>query len=135
MSLFQLLIVAMVQGVTEFLPISSSGHLILLPNVMGTQDQGLAIDVAVHVGTLFAVAIYFWRDVAEAIGGVPRMMRGKIDTTGAHLAFLLIVATIPAILIGLGALGVGIGMGLLGGRFLEGAARQPELGACSGSAR
>ena len=63
MTLFQLLIVAIIQGLTEFLPISSSGHLALLPQVTGTQDQGLAIDVAVHVGTLLAVIIYFWQDV------------------------------------------------------------------------
>ena len=59
MTLFQLLIVALIQGVTEFLPVSSSGHLILLPTLTGTPDQGLAIDVAVHVGTLLAVILYF----------------------------------------------------------------------------
>ncbi|WP_460273040.1 undecaprenyl-diphosphate phosphatase [Celeribacter sp. ULVN23_4] len=101
MSLFYLLIVAIVQGITEFLPISSSGHLILLPLVMDTQDQGQAIDVAVHVGTLGAVIFYFWSDVKVGLAGLPRLMTGKTDTPGSKLAFLLIVATIPMIVIGL----------------------------------
>ena len=101
MTLFQLLIVALIQGVTEFLPVSSSGHLILLPTLTGTPDQGLAIDVAVHVGTLLAVVLYFWRDVRIAAHGTTRLARGKVDTKGAFLALCLIVATIPALLVGL----------------------------------
>ena len=101
MTLFQLILVALIQGVTEFLPVSSSGHLILLPNLTGLSDQGLAIDVAVHVGTLFAVMLYFWRDVAVAIGGIPRLLTGRIDTPGARLSFLLILATIPVVIVGL----------------------------------
>ncbi|WP_226551836.1 undecaprenyl-diphosphate phosphatase [Celeribacter naphthalenivorans] len=101
MSLFYLLVVAIVQGITEFLPVSSSGHLILLPFFMGTQDQGQAIDVAVHVGTLGAVMIYFWRDVGVGLAGVPRMLTGKIDTPGSKLAFLLLIATIPVVILGL----------------------------------
>ena len=101
MTLFHLFLVAVIQGITEFLPISSSGHLILLPQLTGMQDQGQVIDVAVHVGTLFAVVLYFWRDVREAAGGIPRLMRGRMDTPGARLAFLLAVATVPAILFGL----------------------------------
>ena len=57
MTLFNLILVAMIQGITEFLPVSSSGHLILLPALTGLADQGLVIDVAVHVGTLFAVIL------------------------------------------------------------------------------
>lgn len=101
MSLFYLLLVALIQGLTEFLPVSSSGHLILLPNLTGMQDQGLAIDVAVHVGTLGAVMLYFWRDLAIALSGIPRLLRGKIDTQGARLAFGLVVATIPVMIAGL----------------------------------
>lgn len=101
MSLFHLLLIAIIQGVTEFLPISSSGHLILLPNLTGLADQGLVIDVAVHVGTLFAVVIYFWRDVRDALIGSLRLIRGRIDTPGAKLAFLLIVATVPVVIAGL----------------------------------
>lgn len=101
MSLFSLFLLALVQGITEFLPVSSSGHLILLPNLLGTEDQGQAIDVAVHVGTLGAVILYFWSDVKAAIIGTPRMLTGRIDTPGAKLAFLLVIATIPVILFGL----------------------------------
>lgn len=101
MPLTQLLILALIQGVTEFLPISSSGHLILLPNLTGMQDQGQVIDVAVHVGTLFAVILYFWRDVREAATGTLRLVTGRIDTPGARLAFLLLMATIPVIVVGL----------------------------------
>ena len=63
MPVLHLILVALIQGITEFLPISSSGHLILLPNLTGLDDQGQAIDVAVHVGTLGAVVLYFRADV------------------------------------------------------------------------
>ena len=101
MAFTQLLILALIQGVTEFLPISSSGHLILLPNLTGMQDQGQVIDVAVHVGTLLAVILYFRTDVKDAATGTLRLMTGRMDTAGARLAFLLLVATIPVILFGL----------------------------------
>lgn len=101
MPLFQLILLAVIQGITEFLPISSSGHLILLPQLTSMADQGQTIDVAVHVGTLGAVILYFWSDVKEALLGLPRLLSGKLDTPGARLAYLLIVATIPAILVGL----------------------------------
>ncbi|MEM6757999.1 MAG: undecaprenyl-diphosphate phosphatase [Pseudomonadota bacterium] len=100
MTLYQLLIVAIIQGLTEFLPVSSSGHLILLPTLTGTADQGLAIDVAVHVGTLFAVTLYFWTDVRMAAGGAVRLARGKVDGPGAFLALCLLIATIPAVIVG-----------------------------------
>lgn len=96
-----LLILALIQGITEFLPVSSSGHLILLPNLLGAEDQGQIIDVAVHVGTLFAVILYFWTDVKQAALGLPRLATGRIDTPGSHLAFLLILATMPVIIFGL----------------------------------
>ncbi len=101
MAFFHLALLALIQGITEFLPISSSGHLILLPQLTGMADQGQVIDVAVHVGTLFAVVLYFWSDVAEGVAGIPRMLTGRIDTPGARLAFLLTVATVPVILAGL----------------------------------
>ncbi|MBV7410878.1 undecaprenyl-diphosphate phosphatase [Maritimibacter sp. DP1N21-5] len=101
MSFFQLFILAVVQGLTEFLPISSSGHLILLPRVMGMPDQGQVIDVAVHVGTLLAVVIFFWSDVREGLLGIPRMLTGRIDTPGSRLAFLMAIATVPVIFFGL----------------------------------
>lgn len=101
MSLFYLFLVALIQGVTEFLPVSSSGHLILLPYFVGIDDQGQAIDVAVHIGTLGAVVAYFWSDVKVGLLGIPRLLTGKIDTPGAKLAFLLLIATIPVIILGL----------------------------------
>lgn len=100
MSFFHILLVAIIQGITEFLPVSSSGHLILLPNLTGLEDQGQAIDVAVHVGTLGAVIVFFWSDVRLALAGLPRLMTGRIDTEGSRLAFLLVMATIPVVIIG-----------------------------------
>ncbi len=100
MSLFQLILVAIIQGITEFLPISSSGHLILLPGLTGLNDQGLAIDVAVHVGTLGAVVLYFWTDVKQALIGLPAALAGRIETPQAKLAMCLILATIPTVLVG-----------------------------------
>lgn len=101
MPLYMLILVALVQGITEFLPVSSSGHLILISELSTLPDQGQTIDVAVHVGTLFAVVLFFWSDVKLGLAGVPRMATGKIDTPGSRLAFLLMIATIPAILLGL----------------------------------
>lgn len=100
MSLLYLILVAIMQGVTEFLPVSSSGHLILLPGLTGANDQGLAIDVAAHVGTLGAVVLYFRSDVKQAIAGLPRALRGRIDTPQARLALGLIIATIPTVIAG-----------------------------------
>ncbi|MEP2641005.1 undecaprenyl-diphosphate phosphatase [Roseobacter sp.] len=100
MTLLSLLIVAAIQGLTEFLPVSSSGHLILLPSLTGGPDQGLAIDVAVHVGTLFAVVLYFWADVKVALLGTLRLMHGRVDTPGAFLALGLGIATIPVVIAG-----------------------------------
>ena len=101
MPLFHLLLVALIQGVTEFLPVSSSGHLILLPNLTGLQDQGQVVDVAVHVGTLLAVILYFWSDVSLAVKGIPNLLRGRINSPGAGLALCLVIATIPVIIFGL----------------------------------
>lgn len=101
MPLFHLILIAVIQGITEFLPVSSSGHLILLPNLTGLDDQGVVIDVAVHVGTLFAVILYFWSDVKIALAGTLRLIRGKIDTPGAFLALCLAIATVPVVVIGL----------------------------------
>jgi len=100
MPLFQLVLVALLQGITEFLPISSSGHLILLPNLTGMQDQGQVIDVAVHIGTLGAVILYFRADVGRAISGFFRLLRGDRDTD-TTLALGLIVATVPVVIVGL----------------------------------
>lgn len=99
MSFTQIVVLAIVQGVTEFLPISSSGHLILVPALTGWPDQGLAVDVASHVGTLAAVLVYFWRDVLDMLRGVVGLFSGRRDA-GARLAGLLVIATLPALAAG-----------------------------------
>ena len=69
MDWFQALVLALIQGLTEFLPISSSAHLILPSQILGWPDQGLAFDVAVHLGTLLAVMMYYRRDLIAMVGG------------------------------------------------------------------
>lgn len=101
MSLSYLLLLALVQGVTEFLPVSSSAHLILLPSLAGAQDQGLALDVAVHVGTLAAVILFFRTDVMRAAAGLTALARGRAEGPDAQLALMLIVATVPVVVAGL----------------------------------
>jgi len=96
----QIFVLAVVQGVTEFLPISSSGHLLLVPLLTGWQDQGLAIDIATHIGTLLAVLLYFKSDLIYMI----QAMLGKGSATdiigGRQLTFHLIVGSLPALLAG-----------------------------------
>lgn len=99
MSFLQIVVLSIVQGITEFLPISSSGHLILVPQLTGWPDQGLAIDVATHVGTLVAVLIYFWRDVFGMVVGLARFAAGRRDP-GARLAGYILIGTIPALIVG-----------------------------------
>lgn len=99
----QALVLAAVQGVTEFLPISSSGHLILVPYFLKWPDQGLAFDIATHVGTLLAILVYFRRDVRDLIVGFftgqPRS--GDGDYNPRHLAWMIVLATVPAGIAGL----------------------------------
>ncbi|MEE9254477.1 MAG: undecaprenyl-diphosphate phosphatase [Pseudomonadales bacterium] len=92
---------ALLQGLTEFLPISSSAHLILPAQLLGWDDQGLAFDVAVHLGTLLAVLTYFRRDIAAMLVAVVAWRPGARSTaTDARLAGLLAVATLPLIVAG-----------------------------------
>ena len=100
MSTLQIVVLAVVQGITEFLPISSSAHLILTPHVFGWADQGLLVDLAVHVGSLVAVLVYFWRDVLMMLVGVPKLVTDR-SHPGARLIIILLVATIPAVVVGL----------------------------------
>ena len=99
MNYLHILLLAMVQGITEFLPISSSAHLILLPQVMHWADQGLEIDVAVHLGTLLAVMLYFYKDVFGITTGFFDLCRNK-HTSGRNLFINLVIATLPVVLIG-----------------------------------
>ena len=101
MTFLQLLLIAIVQGITEFLPISSSGHLILIPFLTDFPDQGPLMDVAVHVGSLLAIIIYFWRDVLGlARGGFATVGLGK-DPQQRRLFLWVLVGTIPAVVFGL----------------------------------
>ncbi len=99
MPLLHIVVLAVVQGITEFLPISSSAHLILVPTVTGWSDQGLALDVAVHVGTLGAVAVYLWRDVGMIFAGLVQATRRR-SSPGLHLLGLLVIGTVPVVIAG-----------------------------------
>ena len=96
----QTIFLALVQGVTEFLPISSSAHLILPFEVLGWTDQGLAFDVAVHLGTLVAVIIYFWRDLMLLLTGFLQSLAGNQSEDG-RLAVNLLIASLPIVAFGL----------------------------------
>jgi undecaprenyl-diphosphatase len=100
MTIEQIIVLALVQGITEFLPISSSGHLILVPQIMHWQDQGIVVDVMTHLGTLLAVLIYFWRDVWRLILGALNLLKGKVTDDG-RLAIYIVLATIPAVAFGI----------------------------------
>ncbi|MDD3517450.1 MAG: undecaprenyl-diphosphate phosphatase [Chromatiales bacterium] len=101
MDLLQTLFLALLQGLTEFLPISSAAHLILVPVLTGWEDQGLAFDVAVHVGTLTAVVVYFRHELARMTVEWTGSVRGRGLTPDARLAWAVLIGTIPAGLAGL----------------------------------
>ncbi|GAA5316168.1 MAG: undecaprenyl-diphosphate phosphatase [Candidatus Pelagadaptatus aseana] len=96
----QTIILALIQGLTEFLPISSSAHLILPSQVLGWPDQGLAFDVAVHVGSLLAVVIYFRRDIATLLCAWIDSLKGRYSRE-SRLGWFIIWATAPACFAGL----------------------------------
>ena len=101
MDWIQTVLLALLQGLTEFLPISSSAHLILLPVITGWPDQGLAFDVAVHVGTLLAVMLYFRTEIVELFVGWLRSVSGKGLDRDGRLAWAVLLGTIPVGLAGL----------------------------------
>lgn len=94
-------ILAAIQGLTEFLPISSSGHLVLPQTLLGWEDQGLAFDVAVHVGSLVAVVWFFRRDVINLVSAWLVSVSRREHSTDSRLAWYVIAATAPAVLAGL----------------------------------
>lgn len=103
MSALQSIVLGLVQGLSEFLPISSSGHLILVPLVTGWADQGLTFDVAVHIGSLGAVLLYFRNDLLDMLKGVGDWQDpGLLSHPGRHLIALILVGTLPIIVGGLG---------------------------------
>ena len=119
MSEIQVIVLAIVQGLTEFLPISSSGHLVLVPSAFGWTDQGMAFDVAMHFGSLSAVLIYFRGDILGLLQGSRQLLTGHMDSFESRFALALGLATIPAAVVGL-ALGDWIGEHLRSPRVIAG---------------
>ena len=101
MGMTQLIVLAIVQGLTEVLPLSSSGHLVLVPSVLGWTDQGLSFDVAVHFGSLLAVCVFFRHDVLALLRGTHDLLTGDIRSIDARMAWNLGIGTIPAAVAGL----------------------------------
>jgi len=115
MSEIQILVLALVQGLTEFLPISSSGHLILAPYLFGFKDQGLAFDVAVHLGTVIAVIGYFRRDITQITRAwFGSFAPGRAATPHSRLGWAIIIGTLPVVV-----------AGILLKPLVEGALREP----------
>jgi undecaprenyl-diphosphatase len=116
MTFFQMLLIAVVQGITEFLPISSSGHLILIPFLTDFPDQGPMIDIAVHVGSLLAIIVYFFKDVVGlARGGFASVGIGKAPEQ-RRLFWWIVLGTIPAVIFGL-AIKLGFLNGIVSATF------------------
>lgn len=101
MSYVQVLFLSLIQGLTEFLPISSSGHLVLLPKFVGWPDQGLPFDVAVHLGSLIAVLWYFREDLTRMARDMLALPGGGDMTSDARIGLYVIAATIPVAVAGL----------------------------------
>ena len=100
MSIIQSIILGIVQGVGEFLPISSSAHLVLVPYLFGWEESGLAFDVALHFGTLLAVLAIFFKDWWNLFMGAVRKVTKKEDSTENKMFWYLVIATIPGALVG-----------------------------------
>lgn len=121
MSLLQVIVLSVVQGITEFLPVSSSGHLALIPWIAGWPDQGTAFDVALHLGTMSAVLIYFRSEWAGFLVGLLKGRGvafgggGDGEISARRLLLLVVIGTAPAAVIGLLTKG-----------FIESTAREPQ---------
>ncbi|MFI4955859.1 MAG: undecaprenyl-diphosphate phosphatase [Gammaproteobacteria bacterium] len=100
MNILYITFIAVIQGLTEFLPISSSGHLLLMPVLTGQPDQGSAFDVALHLGTLVAVVGYFWKDLWKIAKAWFTQAFSSKQSFDAKMGWYLIAATIPAIIVG-----------------------------------
>jgi undecaprenyl-diphosphatase len=113
MSWLEAIVLGLTQGLTEFLPISSSGHLMIVPWLFGWESPGVAFDAALHLGTLLAVLAYFWQDLRQMVRAVPTILRKRAallragapdeddDTFFARLGLLLIIGSIPGAVAGL----------------------------------
>src|SRR5262252_7228673 len=100
MTTFQAIVFGAVQGITEFLPVSSTAHLILLPWFLGWPDPGLAFDVALHIGTLVALLIYFRAEWIALTLSAFDLIRGRTEDANARMALLIIIGTIPGAIAG-----------------------------------
>ncbi|MFK7839442.1 MAG: undecaprenyl-diphosphate phosphatase [Bdellovibrionales bacterium] len=105
MPLYHIIILALIQGITEFLPISSSGHLVLAHaaidgNATQEWDKHIIMDVAVHIGTLFSVLLYFRKDVLLMLNGLIALLTGKTNHNGNVLTLKIIIGSIPVIIAG-----------------------------------
>ena len=100
MELLNVIFLSLIQGITEFLPVSSSAHLILFPTFSGNKDQGLLIDISVHLGSLIAVITFFWTDVRTITASAIKLFSGNLNDPNRNLAVYLVVATIPAMVLG-----------------------------------
>ncbi|MBE0462278.1 MAG: undecaprenyl-diphosphate phosphatase [Halomonadaceae bacterium] len=100
MEWLQILVLAAVQGLTEFLPVSSSAHLILVPVLTSWEDQGLAFDVALHVGSLTAVMVYFRQEILQIVRSSLAVVKGGAINEDARLGLWIVVATLPVCIIG-----------------------------------
>lgn len=109
MSVWQAIVLGIVQGLTEFLPVSSSAHLIIVPWLLGWESPGLAFDSALHLGTLTAVLVYFWNDLLAMVLALPRALQRPVAVLRSHdptdlmprLALLIAIGTVPGAAIGL----------------------------------
>ena len=115
MPLTHLIILSLIQGLTEFLPVSSSGHLIIVPNILSWRDQGLIIDVAVHAGSLLAVVIYLWRDLWSMTAALIDF-RNLRENPNLKLAQIIIIASLPV-----------MAAGFMGSLFVDDFARNLEI--------
>jgi undecaprenyl-diphosphatase len=101
MNLLHAAILGTLQGFTEVLPISSSAHLILIPWLFHWPESGLTFDVALHLGTLIALSLYFWRDIVDMAGNFfSAISNRRLDTAAKRLPFYIIAGTIPAAIVG-----------------------------------
>lgn len=98
MSLLEALILGIVQGLTEFLPVSSSAHLVLVPDLMGWEPPSVSFDIVLHLGSMVAVLLYFWRDLLEIFRAF--FEQGKAAVVKRRIGLFLVIGTIPAAVIG-----------------------------------